>query len=239
MANDYNPKWSAQQKANYYSLATIKEHLQMYEDMSAYDGNEVNGYDMLSIAIAAGKLDLVQYLLKHGCTVDHYDSHGVTPLIVAIKYRQHHIINFLLEQGAIKDKATTDNQSVASLAYASGDKEIMKLFPKPKATRLSLELTKDESLELSMEKLSFTINTKAKLMKHFGFVNKEKSYVIVLDFHASTFIKHLIKNIDHATIKKVKLGWHYDFFRLALECDKPYTYKLKHTDEGISITVKE
>lgn len=69
----------------------------------------------LAAAVAKGDLDAVKKFIEYGADINE-KSNGMTPLMVAARYNQVEIINFLLEKGA---NAKTINESgLTALKYA-------------------------------------------------------------------------------------------------------------------------
>lgn len=73
------------------------------------------------------------------------------------------------------------------------------------------------------------IITKAKNLKHFAY-EKNK---IVLDFaKPPRSFKTRNLNLENETFKNVIIGWHDKYFRVVLELDKMYKYKLETAENG-------
>lgn len=98
---------------------------------------------------------------------------------------------------------------------------------------------KNIGLDLTFKNDTLFLPVKDKLMKHFSFINSKKEPIIVLDFHTSKFTKHSITPVLTPKVVKIKIGWHYDFYRIALQLKKPSTYTLKQTKEGVSVIIKD
>ena len=69
----------------------------------------------LAAAVAKGDLDAVKKFIEYGADVNE-KSNGMTPLMVAARYNQVEIINFLLENGA--NAKTVNESGLTALKYA-------------------------------------------------------------------------------------------------------------------------
>ncbi len=78
------------------------------------------------------------------------------------------------------------------------------------------------------------IKTKDKLIRNFLLARPHR---IVLDFKRDTNLKSYIKNFDSDIIKKIKIGNHEGYYRVVIELDGPYVYKLKRTTNSYTITL--
>lgn len=77
--------------------------------------NEYRNATPLAVAIVKGDLKTVKKFVEYGSDVNEV-SNGLTPLMVAARYNQVEIINFLLKSGA-KVKAK-DEKGLTALKYA-------------------------------------------------------------------------------------------------------------------------
>lgn len=119
------------------------------------------------------------------------------------------------------------------------EKKVIKKEKKKEPEDKSVKKIKINNLNLTFKNNTLFLPVKDKLMKHFSFINAKKEPIIVLDFHTSKFTKHSITPILTPKVVKVKIGWHYDFYRIALQLKKPSTYTLKQTKEGVSVIIKD
>lgn len=79
----------------------------------------------LFFAAAQGRIDIINYLLKKGLTIDIQDEKGDTLLHYAIRRRDNVLIDYLLKQGA-KIILNKKNRSPLLDAYTQGETEIAK-----------------------------------------------------------------------------------------------------------------
>jgi len=80
----------------------------------------------------------------------------------------------------------------------------------------------------------FIIYTKNKLLRDFALPNP---YKIVLDFKYNSYKKSLEKTIN-SQFKQLSFGSHRGFFRVVMQLDGRYTYKLFNINNGVKILIK-
>ncbi len=76
--------------------------------------------------------------------------------------------------------------------------------------------------------------TKDKLLRDFLLV---KPHRIVCDFKRETNIGSYVKSIKHSLFKKIKVGTHKGYYRVVIELDGYYQYKIKKTSSGYFFTL--
>ncbi|HIC43500.1 MAG TPA: AMIN domain-containing protein [Sulfurimonas sp.] len=74
--------------------------------------------------------------------------------------------------------------------------------------------------------------TKDKLLRNFMLTNPHR---IVMDFSRSTSFKPKSFNINKAPFKKIRMGNHDKYYRVVLELDGEYRYKLKSSEKDLFI----
>ena len=86
-------------------LAIIKDHTNVTKELLGHKSIDVNlesrgRQTALSLAAAAGQLDVVNLLLEHGAQIDHQDSFGYTALSQAGEYGHVPVVKCLMDCGA-------------------------------------------------------------------------------------------------------------------------------------------
>ncbi len=76
--------------------------------------------------------------------------------------------------------------------------------------------------------------TKDKLLRDFLLV---KPHRIVCDFKRETNIGSYVKSIKHSLFKKIKVGTHKGYYRVVIELDGYYQYKIQKTSSGYFFTL--
>lgn len=75
----------------------------------------------------------------------------------------------------------------------------------------------------------FKIQTQDKMIRNFMLVTPHR---IVIDFDRETNLKSFTNSIQDSVITKVKVGNHDKFYRVVIELDGYYTYKMNKSDDG-------
>ncbi|NPA58873.1 MAG: AMIN domain-containing protein [Epsilonproteobacteria bacterium] len=83
-------------------------------------------------------------------------------------------------------------------------------------------------------KKALKILTKDKLIRNFLLARPHR---IVFDFKKDTNLKSYTKKIPQNIFKKIKIGNHKGYYRVVIELDGPYRYKIKKTSRGYIITL--
>ena len=89
-----------------------------------------------SSVIRSGDLAKVQQLLEEGHDINHSDSRGFTPLILASYFNQDAIVQALLAQGAEIDKVDSAGHTALLGAAFKGYKDVMSILLSYKACLL-------------------------------------------------------------------------------------------------------
>ena len=84
----------------------------------------------LHIAAIAGELEIIDYLIANGATVDAYDRDESTPLMVACLRRQAEAAELLLRHGAVMEHTDLNGATPVSFAMSSGNMEVIQLLLK-------------------------------------------------------------------------------------------------------------
>jgi uncharacterized caspase-like protein len=117
-------------------------------------------------------------------------------------------------------------------------KKVKKEQPKKSQKGKKIEI-KNSDIALTLTDDSLILPVKDKLMKHFSFINAKNEPIIVLDFHTSKFTKHSITPVLSSKVAAIKIGWHYDFYRIAIQMKKPSSYKLIQNKNEVRVTFKD
>jgi len=78
------------------------------------------------------------------------------------------------------------------------------------------------------------IFTKDKMIRNFLLVNPHR---IVMDFKRDVNIKSYIKKNPNFIFKKIRIGNHNGYYRVVVELDGYYRYKIKHLSKGYLINL--
>lgn len=70
----------------------------------------------LSEVLSNGKLDMVDYLLRHGANVNHVDRSGETALMKAVIQCQLDMVKYLIRQDADMNKMNKHGETALTLA---------------------------------------------------------------------------------------------------------------------------
>ena len=92
------------------------------------DQGDGNGCTVLWWACHGGKLEIAQYLVEKGATLEKADNYGYTSLLVAVLYDRLEVVRYLLEQGANRDKANNDGLTPLHRAAHNDHLEIAMLL---------------------------------------------------------------------------------------------------------------
>ena len=84
-------------------------------------------------------------------------------------------------------------------------------------------------------KNSLKILTQDKLLRNFLLVQPHR---IVMDFKRDSSMKSYIKKIPDSVFTKIRIGNHKGYYRVVVELDGYYRYKLKTIPDGYLITLK-
>lgn len=79
-----------------------------------------SGYTPLHVACHFGQMNMVRFLLGHGCKNDVVTSQGYTPLHQAAQQGHPMIVSLLLEHGATPNAITAQGQTALSIAQKLG-----------------------------------------------------------------------------------------------------------------------
>lgn len=79
------------------------------------------------------------------------------------------------------------------------------------------------------------INTKDELIRNFLLSNPHR---IVLDFKKDAVVKASSQDISQSIFSKIRVGNHSGYYRIVVELDGHYRYKLSNTNSGYKITLQ-
>lgn len=91
-------------------------------DKAFPDYKNSQGASALHIAVRSNKIDIIEYLLKHGAKLDAEDNDGRTPLIYTAVVNNIHAMEYLIKRGADINKC--DTEKVPPLIFAIYKKNI-------------------------------------------------------------------------------------------------------------------
>ena len=86
-----------------------------------------------------------------------------------------------------------------------------------------------------ISKNSLKIITEDKILRNFLLVQPHR---IVIDFKKDTNMKSYFKKIDKSMFTKIRVGNHDGYYRVVIELDGYYRYKLKTQNNGYLITLR-
>lgn len=86
--------------------------------------------------------------------------------------------------------------------------------------------TKDKQLK---------IDTQDKLLRHFSLVNPHR---IIVDFQRDTNLKSYKKKIPNSAFSKIRIGNHSGYYRVVIELDGQYKYRLNKTKNSYVFELK-
>ena len=96
------------------------------------------------------------------------------------------------------------------------------------------KIAKIEYCEFYSLKKSLKILTKDKLLRNFLLVQPHR---IVIDFKRDTNMKSYLKKVPDSIFTKIRIGNHKGYYRVVIELDGYYRYKLKTLSNGYQITL--
>ena len=104
-----------------------------------------------------------------------------------------------------------------------------------KANTAYIDAGKIKYAKFSLNNKSFKIITNDKLIRNFLLPQPHR---IVMDFKRDSSIKTYIKDIPNSVFTKVRVGNHNAYYRVVVELDGYYRYKLKKLSDGCLITIE-
>jgi hypothetical protein len=97
------------------------------------------------------------------------------------------------------------------------------------------KITSLKFIAFYVQKNKLKIVTKDKMLRNFLLV---KPHRIVCDFKRDTDIGSFVKSADTKSLfTKIRIGTHKGYYRVVIELDGYYSYKLDHIPEGYMITL--
>jgi len=97
------------------------------------------------------------------------------------------------------------------------------------------EVAKIKHAKFLVSKKSLKIITEDKLIRNFLLPQPHR---IVMDFKRESTMKSYMKNIPNSVFTKVRIGNHNTYYRVVIELDGYYRYKLKNLSNGCLITLQ-
>jgi len=82
----------------------------------------------LHTAAKTGRLEIMEFLIDNGATIDGLDRDESTPLMAACLHGQVDAARLLLKQGAVVDRTDLNGATPVSFAMASGEMEVIELL---------------------------------------------------------------------------------------------------------------
>eukprot|EP00127_Corallochytrium_limacisporum_P001073 Clim_evm11s37 gene=Clim_evmTU11s37 len=119
------------------SLGQLRELRKLVEngkmDVNGHACRDFDGRTALHLAVAAGHVDVVEYLIAKGADVNATDRYGTTPVRTALQYNRHEIENILLTHGATPSNAAEyPASSDLCLAAHRGDLDYVRFLVEDK-----------------------------------------------------------------------------------------------------------
>ena len=92
-----------------------------------FNVNEDEGGKSLLVSAADyGQVEVIEFLIKKGASVNKADVHGITPLLAAIYENHVEAARTLIKNGAKKDGTCPDGSSYLDAASSSEMKDLLK-----------------------------------------------------------------------------------------------------------------
>ncbi len=101
--------------------------------------------------------------------------------------------------------------------------------------RNSQEIAAIKNATFYAQDKTLKIVTKDKMIRYFLM---EKPNRIILDFESKEKFTNYTKKISNGIFTKIKLGSYSDRYRMVVELNKEYTYRVKKISNGYSVTFK-
>lgn len=112
------------------------------------------------------------------------------------------------------------------------------------AVSVTTKIEKDDSFKLVgnithakfyLKDKTFKIETSDKLIRNFLLAEPHR---IVLDFEKEITLKPFIKNNPRSVFKKIRVGNHKNYYRVVVELDGAYKYKMNTLRDGILLELQ-
>lgn len=171
---------------------------------------------LLKAAIKAGALDVVKLKIDRGAQLNAVDSSGLSPLMLAVIFKQLDIFQYLIEAGA--SLALTDSKGMSAIDYAEEScvekiREIISAIPNKmidatNEPRLFGEAISEKIIdqytesEIDKEKVDFSKTN----IEPIEINEKEQDLIQDVDFHLIDFNFELDEDLSHDS------GWALDTF---------------------------
>lgn len=97
------------------------------------------------------------------------------------------------------------------------------------------EVAKIKYASFHIDKKILKIFTQDKLMRNFLLAQPHR---IVMDFACESSMRSYFKDIKNSVYTKVRIGNHKDYYRVVIELDGYYRYKLQKMDKGYVIKIQ-
>lgn len=107
--------------------------------------NDPKSNSLIHIAVCSGKLEVVEYLLKHGVDINTPNAYGELPLHLACgKHKNIQTVKYLVSKGALYKKKNSLGDSCIDLAQRTGFHEAV-LFFQQSGSRPSSSISRSSS----------------------------------------------------------------------------------------------
>ncbi|WP_455757174.1 AMIN domain-containing protein [Sulfurimonas sp.] len=126
------------------------------------------------------------------------------------------------------------SQSYAQKQSLQENTQKKKVIEQKKAPEYK-EVAKIEFAKFYVQDKSLKIVTNDKQLRNFLLVQPHR---IVIDFHRDSSMKSYLKKIENSIFTKVRIGNHDGYYRVVIELDGYYRYKLKKLSNGCLITLR-
>jgi len=114
------------------ACSSARGNLRIVELLATTDGAFLNvtksdGCTALHVAVGAGHKDVVEFLLSVGASADTANSHGATPLMVALERKNIDIAEVLIEHSNVNAK-NSEGDTALSITIRAGLKRVVRLL---------------------------------------------------------------------------------------------------------------
>ena len=115
------------------------------------------------------------------------------------------------------------------------EKKSVKKSTRKKKTISYKNIAQNRYCKFYSSKKNLKIITEDKLLRNFLLVQPHR---IVMDFKRDSSMKSYIKKMPNSIFTKIRMGNHKGYYRVVVELDGYYSYKLKTLSNGYQITLR-
>jgi len=106
--------------------------------------------------------------------------------------------------------------------------------PEDKKTKTKTKSIKTKYIRFDMSKNRMIVKTSDKLLQNFLLTNPHR---VVMDFKRNTSFKPKTYKLNKAPFSKIRMGNHDGYYRVVIELDGQYRYKLETREKEYTIVV--